>query len=161
MGYLVGLNVVGSRVGESQPNTVGDVEGIEVVGSWVGCAVGMGVGEKVGTVDRKTRTAAAVRRDVVVTDANCTLPALELPLLSLKRVVTDSEHEHVALAAVKDTVVHTSVATFRVLDEPATIRPHVGATTNHGQVCVYEYARDAPVQTVNKVLPSGQVLVTF
>ena len=73
----------------------------------------------------------------MVTDANCTLPALELPLLSVTRVVTDNEHEQVAPAAVKDTVVHTSVATYRVLDEPATIRPHVGATTNHEQVCVY------------------------
>ena len=108
-------------MGESQPITVGDVEGIEVVGSLVGCAVGMGVGEKVGAADRKTCTATAVRRDVVVTDASCTLPVLELPLLSVKRVVTDSEHEHVALVAVKDTVVHTSVATFRVLDESAMI----------------------------------------
>jgi hypothetical protein len=98
---------------------------------------------------------------VVVTVASCTLPALELPLLSVNREVTDSEHEHVALAALKLTVVHTSVATFRVLDESATIRPHVGATTNHGQVCVYVYAGDAPLQTVVKtVLPSGQVLVT-
>ena len=87
---------------------------------------------------------------MVVTDANCTLPALELPLLSVKREVTDSEHEHVALVAVKDTVVHTSVATFRVLDESATIRPHVGATTNHGQVCVYVYATAPPIQTVVK-----------
>ena len=45
MGVLVGLNVVGSRVGESQPNTVGDVEGSEVVGSLVGSAVGAKVGE--------------------------------------------------------------------------------------------------------------------
>ena len=92
------------------------------------------MGEKVGAADRKTRTATAVSRDVVVTDANCMLPALELPLLSLTRVVTDNEHEHVTLEAVKDTVVHTSVATVRVLDEPVTIRPHVGATTCHGQV---------------------------
>ena len=96
----------------------------------------------------------------MVTDASCTLPALELPLLSLARVVTDNEHEHVTLAAVKDTTLQTSVATFRVLDEPATIRPHVGATINHGQVCVYVYAGYAPLQTVDKVLPSGQVLVT-
>ena len=45
MGYFVGLNVVGSRVGESQPNTVGVVEGMEVVGSLVGSTVGMGVGK--------------------------------------------------------------------------------------------------------------------
>ena len=108
--------------------------------------------------DRKTRTATAVSRDVVVTDANCMLPALELPLLSLARMVADNEHEHVTLEAVKDTVVHTSVATFRVLDEPATIRPHVGATTNHGQVCVYVYATGPPLQTVFKTVPSGQVL---
>ena len=97
---------------------------------------------------------------VVVTEANCTLPALELPLLSVNSVVVDSEHEHVALVVVKDTVVHTSVTTFRVLDDPATTRPHVGAATNHGQVCVYVYAGDAPLQTVDNVLPSGQVLVT-
>ena len=77
-----------------------------------------------------------VRRLVVVTDANCTLPALELPLLSVNSVVVDNEHEHVALAEVNDTTVHTSVATSRVLDVSATTRPHVGATTNHGQVCV-------------------------
>ena len=33
VGNLVGLNVVGFSVGESQPNTVGVVDGIEVVGS--------------------------------------------------------------------------------------------------------------------------------
>ena len=119
----------------------------------------MGVGEKVGAAVRKTRTATAVRRDVVVTVANCTPLALELPLLSLARMVTDNEHEHVALESVKVTVVHTSVATLRVLDEPATIRPHVGATTNHGQVCVYVYATEPAEQTVVKTVPSGQVLV--
>ena len=87
---------------------------------------------------------------MVVTDANCTLPALELPLLSVKREVTDNEHEHVELVAVKDTVVHTSVATFRVLDDSATIRPHSGATTNHGQVCIYLYATSPPLQSVVK-----------
>ena len=58
---MVGLKVVGSRVGESQPSTVGIVEGIEVVGSEVvgsevvgdevvGVAVvGMGVGIAVGS----------------------------------------------------------------------------------------------------------------
>ena len=137
MGYLVGLDVVGSRVGESQPKTVGVVEEIEVVGSLVGCTVGMGVGLYEGAADRNTCTATAVRRDVVVTDATCTLPALEVLVLSVKRVLVDSEHEHVALVVVKDTVVHISVTTFRVLDEPATIRPHVGAMTNHGQVCVF------------------------
>ena len=97
----------------------------------------------------------------MVTDANCTLPALELRLLSVKRVVADSEHEHVALAAVKDTVVQTSsVAMSRVLDESATIRPHVGETTNHGQVCVYVYAGDSPLHSVLKrVTLSGQVSV--
>ena len=113
-----------------------------------------------GAADKNTCTATAVWRLVVVTDANCTLPALELLLLSYKRVFVDIEQEHVALVAVKDTVVHTSVTTFRVLDEPATTRPHDGATTNHGQVCVYVYAGDAPLQTVDKVLPSGQVLIT-
>ena len=39
-------------MGESQPITVEDVEGIELIGSFVGCAVGMGVGEKVGAADR-------------------------------------------------------------------------------------------------------------
>ena len=113
-----------------------------------------------GAPDRNTCTATAVRRDVVVTDANCTLPALELPLLSYKRVLEENEHEHVALVAVKDTVVQTSVTTSRVLDESATIRPHVGATTNHGQVCVLVYATVPPVHTVVNTVPSAQVLLT-
>ena len=48
---MVGLKVVGSRVGECQPNIVGVVEGIEVVGSEVvGVEVlGMGVGIAVGS----------------------------------------------------------------------------------------------------------------
>ena len=58
---MVGLKVVGSRVGESQPSTVGIVEGIEVVGSEVVGSevvgvevvgvevVGMGVGIAVGS----------------------------------------------------------------------------------------------------------------
>ena len=45
-----GLNVVGSRVGESQPNTVGVMEGMEVVGSLVALVVvGRAVGMKEGT----------------------------------------------------------------------------------------------------------------
>ena len=118
-------------------------------------------------------TAAAVRRLVVVTDANCTLPDLDTPsssaevslrpaLILPERVDTDRVQEQVMLAEVKDTVVHTpSAATSRVLEESAIIRPHVGATTNHGQVCVYVYAGDLPLQIVDKTVPSGQVLVKF
>ena len=123
----------------------GSILGV-TVGLNDGSTLGRGVGEAVG---RMKITAAAVRRLVVVTDANCTLPDPDTPsssaevnlrpALRLSEIVfADRAHEQVMLAEVKDTVVHTpSAATSRVLDESAIIRPHVGATTNHGQVCVY------------------------
>ena len=80
--------------------------------------------------------------------------------MSYKRVLEENEHEQVALVVVKDTVVHTSVTTFKLLDVLATIRPHVGATTNQGQVCVLVYATVPPAHTVVNTVPSGQVLVT-
>ena len=49
-GCCDGLNVVGSRVGESQPNTVGVMEGMEVVGSLVGLTEGRYVGDVDGAV---------------------------------------------------------------------------------------------------------------
>ena len=147
----------------------GSILGV-TVGTLLGSTLGRSVGEAVG---RMKMTAAAVRRLVVVTDANCTLPDPDTlsssaevnlrPVLRLpERVEIDSAHEQVMLVVVKDTVVHTSsAATSRVLDESAIIRPHVGATTTHGQVCVYVYAGDLPLQIVDKTVPSGQVLVKF
>ena len=132
-GFFDGLNV-GEFVGIKEGSHVGSIDGAaegSADGANVGSCVGTGVGEEVG---RRKTTAAVVRTLVVVTDANCTLPALELPLLSVKRVLVDNEHKQVALVAVKDTVVHTSVTTFRLLDEVARTRPHVAATTNQGQV---------------------------
>ena len=143
----------------------------------MGNCVGTGVGEEVGKM--KT-TAAVVRTLLVVTDANFTLPEvdsasvtesslddslrawLELELPAKERVVADSAHMQVVVVFVNDTVVQTSsVAIFSELEESATIRPHVGATTNHGQVCVYEYAGGLPLQTVDNTVPSGQVSLYF
>jgi hypothetical protein len=87
---------------------------------------------------------------------------LELELPARERVVAGNVHKQVVVVLVNDTVVHTSsAATFNVLEESVTIRPHVGATTFQGHVCVYEYAGGLPLQTVDNTVPSGQVSLYF